>query len=149
MRRPAPPAGLTALACVAAGGAVGTFARVVVSELAPPALTVTMAINVVGAFALGVVLTALPEGGALGGARGGARVHEGRRQRRRHHARLLLGPGFCGGFTTYSLIALQVSTLARAGDGVGAMAYPAATLVLGGAATVLGTALGSRRHDGG
>jgi len=141
VRFPAAMVTLTSMAVVAVGGAAGTFARVVVSEWAPPALTVTLAINVVGAFALGVVLTVLPEGGAW--------RREGRRQRRRHHARLLLGPGFCGGFTTYSLIALQVSTLARAGDGVGAMVYPAATLVLGGVATVLGMALGSRGHDGG
>ena len=115
-----------AVAWVALGGAVGTYARVVVSVVVDPELAATLTVNVVGAFALGVLLTWLADGG-----------------RRRHRARLLLGTGFCGGFTTYSLVALQVVALARAGDTVGVAGYVGATLLLGGIATLLGIALGT------
>lgn len=116
-----------AVALVALGGAVGTYARVLVSLAVDPALAATLTVNVLGAFALGVLLISLAGDGG----------------RRRQRARLLLGTGFCGGFTTYSLVALQVATLARAGDAVGVAVYSGGTLVLGGVATVLGMVLAS------
>lgn len=103
-----------ALALVALGGAAGTAARVVVSFAFPEqALASTLAVNAVGAFVLGVLLEGLS------------------RERRRQGLRLLLGTGFCGGFTTYSLIALQVSELMRQGDVTTAVTYALVTLVLG------------------
>ncbi|MCT2174970.1 fluoride efflux transporter FluC [Dietzia cinnamea] len=125
-----------AAAWVALGGAIGTSARVAVTEAFAPALATTLAVNVLGAFLLGALLTALEGGG--GGAGGDG---SGARGRRRQRARLLLGTGVCGGFTTYSLIALQAATLTRSGDGPAALAYCAVTLVLGAVATALGVGL--------
>lgn len=126
-----------AVAWVALGGAIGTSARVAVTETFAPALAATLAVNVLGAFLLGALLTALGAGGDGSGARG----------RRRQRARLLLGTGFCGGFTTYSLIALQAATLARSGDGSAALAYCVVTLVLGAVATALGVVLAAWARD--
>ncbi|AWH91035.1 fluoride efflux transporter FluC [Dietzia lutea] len=118
-----------AVAWVALGGAIGTYARVAVTEAFAPALAVTLAVNVLGAFLLGALVTGFEGGGNRDGGR------------RRQRARLLLGTGFCGGFTTYSLIALQAATLARSGDGSAALAYCVVTLVLGAVATALGVVL--------
>lgn len=122
-----------AVAWVALGGAIGTSARVAVTEAFAPALAATLTVNVLGAFLLGALLTALEGGGG-----GGGRSHDGGRRQR---ARLLLGTGFCGGFTTYSLIALQAATLTRSGDGSAALVYCVVTLVLGAVATALGMVL--------
>lgn len=125
-----------AVALVALGGAAGTYARVAVSMVFPQALAATLAVNLVGAFALGFLLTRLV---------GGGDPIEGRRRQR---ARLLLGTGFCGGFTTYSLIALQAATLLQQDDALGAVLYCAATVVWGALATLLGVVLASwRRAD--
>lgn len=114
----------SALALVAVGGAAGTAARVTVSFVFPDqALASTLAVNVVGAFLLGVLLEGLTDRG------------------RRRGLRLLAGTGFCGGFTTYSLVALQVAVLTRGGDAGSAAAYAVATLVLGGLATLAGILL--------
>ncbi|MCT1711576.1 CrcB family protein [Dietzia cinnamea] len=121
-----------AVAWVALGGAVGTSARVAVTEAFAPALAATLVVNVLGAFLLGALVTALEDGG-------NGRRREGGRRRQR--ARLLLGTGFCGGFTTYSLIALQAATLTRSGDGPAALIYCVGTLVLGAVATALGVVL--------
>ena len=128
-----PPA---AVALVALGGAVGTYARVVVSVAVPdPALASTLAVNIVGAFALGFLLTRLSDGGNAAGGR-------------RRGLRLLLGTGFCGGFTTYSLIALQAATLLRQGELPVAVAYGAITLASGAVATLLGIVLASLGRPG-
>ncbi|OAH60544.1 camphor resistance protein CrcB [Dietzia cinnamea] len=125
-----------AVAWVALGGAIGTSARVAVTEAFAPALAATLVVNVLGAFLLGALLTALEGGGGEAGGDG-----SGARGRRRQRARLLLGSGVCGGFTTYSLIALQAATLTRSGDGPAALAYCAVTLVLGAVATAFGVGL--------
>lgn len=124
-----------AVALVALGGAVGTYVRVVVSLVVPdPALVATLAVNLVGAFALGYLATRLADG--AGG------------ELRRRGTRLLLGTGFCGGFTTYSLIALQAARLMDRGDVPVAVLYGATTLALGAVATMLGIVLASRgRQD--
>src|SRR5699024_9446974 len=117
-----------ALALVAVGGSAGTAARVVVSTLFPgQPLASTLAVNAAGAFALGLLVEVLD-----------ARRDTGRR----HGARLVLGAGFCGGFTTYSLIAYQVADLTRGGDLHTAVTYGLATLVLGGVAAAGGMLLG-------
>ncbi len=120
------------MALVALGGAVGTYARVVVSLVVPdPALVATLAVNLVGAFALGYLATRLADGA-------------GGEIRRRRGVRLLLGTGFCGGFTTYSLIALQAAMLMQRGDVPVAVLYAATTLALGAVATMLGIVLAAR-----
>lgn len=122
-----------ALALVAVGGAAGTFLRALVSEVLPGhGLAATLAVNVVGAFLLGLLLEAL----ALSGARG----YEGRPGA----ARLLLGTGFCGGFTTYSAVAYQGALLLGDGEAPLALAYAVLTLVLGALATICGVVLGTR-----
>lgn len=127
-----------AVALVALGGAAGTYARVVVSLVVPdPALVATLVVNLVGAFALGYLATRLADGADQDGARPG-------RERRRRGVRLLLGTGFCGGFTTYSLIALQAARLMDRGDVPMAVLYGATTLALGAVATMLGIVLASR-----
>ncbi|KAA0918186.1 CrcB family protein [Dietzia sp. ANT_WB102] len=126
-----------AVALVALGGAAGTYARVVVSLVVPdPALASTLAVNIVGAFALGYLSTRLADGGNGSG-------------RRRRGLRLLFGTGFCGGFTTYSLIALQAATLLQQGEVPVAVAYGAITLAAGAVATLLGIVLASRRRPSG
>lgn len=121
-----------AVALVALGGAVGTYARVVVSLVVPdPALVATLAVNLVGAFALGYLATRLADGA-------------GGELRRRRGARLLLGTGVCGGFTTYSLIAQQAAMLMQRGDVPVAVLYAATTLALGAVATMLGIVLAAR-----
>lgn len=137
MRSPA------AVALVSLGGAAGTYARVLVSLVVPdPALVATLVVNLVGAFALGFLATRLADGADRDGARPG-------RERRRRGARLLLGTGFCGGLTTYSLIALQAAGLMHRGDVPVAVLYGAITLAPGAVATMLGIVLASRgRRDG-
>lgn len=122
-----------ALALVAVGGAAGTFLRALVSEVLPGhGLVATLAVNVVGAFLLGLLLEAL--------ASSGARGYEGRLGA----ARLLLGTGFCGGFTTYSAVAYQGAMLLGDGEAPLALAYATLTLVLGALATLAGVVLGAR-----
>jgi fluoride exporter len=116
------------LALVFVGGAAGTIARWATGLVVPHVLRVplaTLAVNVVGAFLLGVLLE------RLGG--------------RRRALRLTLGTGLCGGFTTYSALANDTAGLVREGLVGHALAYALATVVLGLAASALGIALARRR----
>lgn len=111
------------LLLVAAGGAVGAVLRLAVDSVAPDALFpwATMAINVVGAFALG----ALPALAAV---------------RRSRQVTLALGPGVLGGFTTVSAWAGQTRALVDEGHAGIAGLYLAATIAAG----LLAAALGQR-----
>lgn len=111
------------LLVVAAGGATGAVLRHVVDTAAGPSLFPwpTLAINVVGAFVLGI----LP---ALAVVRRSRRVA------------LAVGPGVLGGFTTVSAWAGQVRDLADSGHADLAGLYLAATLAAG----LLAAALGHR-----
>lgn len=122
------------LLLVASGGAVGTLVRAVLEEeFAAPAGQwpwTTFAINVVGSFLLGLLVSRLA-------ARG---PDEGRRRL----VRLTLGTGLIGGFTTYSTFIVEVDRLVRA-DAIGlGVGYALASVLLGIAAAALGMALGGR-----
>ena len=115
------------IALVAVGGAVGSLARYVVERLAGTldGLPVgTLAVNVVGAFALGALLEWLA-------VRGSDVSH-------RRAERLLLGTGFLGGFTTYSALAVETDGLLRDGRVGLALAYALTTVVVGLVASLAG-----------
>ncbi len=82
---------------------------------------VTVAINVVGSFLLGVLVTA---GGVSG------------------ELRTALGVGFLGGFTTFSTFSVQVVLDVEAGEPGRALLYIGASVVVGIAAAAAGYALG-------
>ena len=120
------------VALVFAGGTVGTAAREGLS-LAFPAVNgipyTILAINLLGAFLLGLLLEAL--------------VRRGPDHGQRRTLRLLLGTGFMGGFTTYSALATASAELigdGRAGAGIG---YGLATVLVGAVATIAGIAAGT------
>ena len=125
------PGGVTATAVllVALGGAVGSVLRYFAGAAWPadPAAGAvpwaTFAVNVLGAFTLGVLAGAVPAGGA---------------------ARLLVGTGLCGGFTTFSTFAVEGVALAEGGAPGRAGAYVLGSVGLGLAAAVAGAALGRR-----
>ena len=58
--------------------------------------------------------------------------------RRRRQARLLLGTGFLGGFTTYSALAVEADGLLRGGRVGLAVAYALTTVVVGLVASLAG-----------
>ncbi|MGB3773032.1 MAG: CrcB family protein [Rhodococcus sp. (in: high G+C Gram-positive bacteria)] len=124
-----------ALTLVLVGGALGTAARYG-CELAWPAASgqwpwATFMINVSGAFLLGVLLQGLS----------GAGTDTGSRRR----ARLLLGSGFCGAFTTYSTFSLETVNLGRSGgSAAAAVVYPLASVAAGLLAAFLGIVFGHR-----
>jgi CrcB protein len=119
------------LALVAAGGTVGTALRQALLLLAPDLErfpVTTFAINLAGAFALGVLLELLVRSGPDDG--------------RRRGIRLLVGTGVLGGFTTYSALAAATAMLAATGLAGWAVVYALGTVVLGAAMSVAGIAFG-------
>ena len=118
------------LLAVLVGGAVGTALRLGIDTVIPHGDAdfpiSTLAINTLGAFALGF-LVARVWLGATSWLRAG------------------LGAGLLGSFTTFSALAVSLVSLTAAGFGMLALAYLAATLVLGLAAAALGLRLGSPR----
>jgi len=100
-------------ACVASGAAVGAVLRWRLSSSArfPSPPWATCSINVTGSLFLGS-LAAFGAGGRLS-----------------PRARLLLGTGLAGGFTTFSTFALDTVQLAEAGRWGAAAAYVAASNV--------------------
>jgi fluoride exporter len=119
------------LLLVVLGGTAGTAARAALGTVVPEAAGVPvgiLAINLVGAFVLGALLEAL--------------VRRGPDTGRRRGARLLLGTGVLGGFTTYSALAAGTATLLQDGRAAVGLGYALATVVLGGVATALGVLLG-------
>ncbi|HMT51247.1 CrcB family protein [Dietzia sp. UBA5065] len=127
----------TALLLVATGGAAGSASRAaVVLALPGSSAAATLLVNVVGAFLFG----ALAEWAAGGGDPGV--------ERRRRAVRLLLGTGFCGGFTTYSAVAVHGAELVQGSAPVTAAAYALLTLVAGALATVAGVAVAGNAAAG-
>lgn len=124
------------LLLVALGGAAGSAGRAAIALALPGSLlAATLLVNVVGAFVLGALVAVLD---------GVGQRESGRRRDRQHRARLLLGTGFCGGFTTYSAVALQAAELVRETAMIAAAGYALLTLVAGTSATVAGLVLGRR-----
>lgn len=120
---------------VALGGAVGTLARYGLTQLIPRdgGLPVATAVeNLVGAFALGLLLEAL--------------VRHGAENRARRLVRLGLGTGVLGGFTTFSSLALEVEQLLADGEVALGLGYGIGSVVLGFATCLLGVALAGARH---
>lgn len=118
------------LLAVIVGGLVGTGGRLALDVLLPHpddgfALS-TLIANVIGAFALGLLVgrvwaTAAP------------------------WLRAGLGAGLLGSFTTFSALALSLVTLAATDQWMLALAYAVATLTLGLAAAALGLRVGHYR----
>lgn len=131
-----PPArrfSLVALLLVIAGGMVGVALRAVVvvpltaaglHPLVVPAAT--LVVNLIGSLLLGVIVGWLAD--------------------RHPRARLFLGTGVMGGFTTYSAFAVQAVTTATASPFVG-IALIVISLFGGVLAAVAGLALGRRLAD--
>ncbi len=119
---------MRALLAVLIGGAIGTALRLGI-DLALPVTAFpfsTLIVNTVGAFVLAVLV---------------ARVWPVAPD----WLRAGLGAGLLGSFTTFSAIAVSVVALADAGEWMPAIAYLAATLILGLAAAALGLKLGPAR----
>jgi len=85
----------------------------------------TFVINVSGCFAVGFLIAAL-----------------GDRQRAPEWLRIGLVVGFCGGFTTFSTFGQEALDLVEARDVALAMAYVAASVLVGTLAVLLGVQLG-------
>ena len=118
-----------ALLAVSAGGAIGSLGRWLVALAAGDTGWGTLAVNITGAFALGLLVVWL-EAGA-----------------RHPLARPFLAVGLLGGWTTYSTFALDAHGLAGSGPPT-LLGYLAATLVLGIGAAALGLVLGDRIWGG-
>ncbi len=102
------------------GGTLGTASREALGLWIAPVGSFPLAIfliNVVGSFALGLLLEGLVHGDADSG--------------RRRNVRLFAGTGFLGGFTTYSALATGTDLLVRSGEVGTGILYAVGTLVLG------------------
>lgn len=122
-----------AIISVLAGGILGAAARETVEQALPTAArgfpVATFIINLAGAFVLGGLLEALAR---TDGAAGWQRL-----------VRLGGGTGFCGGFTTYSTLAVETVQLGRHGAPATAVLYIAASVLGGLLAVWVGIATGA------
>lgn len=114
------------LLAVLVGGAVGTGLRFTVDALVPHPYS-TLAVNVVGAFVLGLAVARLWESSPA-------------------WLRAGMGAGLLGSFTTFSALAVILVELTTAGETWQAALYLGATLVLGLTAAFLGLHLGRPRR---
>jgi CrcB protein len=125
------------LGLVFVGGSLGTGTREALAltfPAAPGTLPVTIAlINVVGSFALGLLLESL--------------LRRGPDRGRRRDLRLLVGTGVLGGFTTYSALTVDTGLLLDGHAGV-ALAYALGSVVAGVLAAAGGVALGAALSRG-
>ncbi len=120
-----------AVGLVALGGAGGTFARDLLDAALPERGGVPPGVvlaNLVGAFAMGLLVEALASAGPP--------------TLRRVRARLLLGTGFLGALTTYSTLVVGSGILALDRSLPLAVGYAVVTVGLGLVATGAGIAAG-------
>ncbi|QLD86323.1 CrcB family protein [Natronomonas halophila] len=111
---------LVSALAVGLGGAGGALARYAVGQAIEGRGRGTLVVNVLGSFAIGVLLAAGLSETAL----------------------LAAAVGFCGAFTTFSSFAVETVRLAEDGEGVAAVANAAGTLLLALFAVLAGTLLG-------
>ncbi|MCV7355349.1 fluoride efflux transporter FluC [Mycolicibacterium fluoranthenivorans] len=127
-----------AIAAVAVGGLVGAPARYGLGVAFPQSVgqwpVTTFAINVMGAFLLGVLLEGLTRVGP----------DTGWRQR----VRLGVGTGVLGSFTTYSTLAVDIDELLRGHQWWAAGSYAAGSVLAGLVATVIGIAVAAQIPSG-
>ena len=118
------------------GGGLGTAARASLETLFPPAPAAlpwtTLTINVIGSFVLGVLVETLSVAGPDRGIR--------------RAARLTLGTGVLGGFTTYSTFMVESADRRRDGYVLVALAYLVGSVILGLAAAAVGISIASHAH---
>jgi fluoride exporter len=115
------------LLLVAAGGVVGCLCRAALEKAVPVGTHgwpwATFAANIAGTLVLGFLASRLPPSS---------------------QTRSLLGPGFCGAFTTFSTLQIEVLELLRHHRGAVAIAYLATSVVAGLAAMHIATVLTRR-----
>lgn len=122
-----------AIALVFLGGSLGTAAREGLSLALAPVARIPVAIllvNLVGAFVLGLLLESLARRGPDHG--------------RRRALRLFAGTGFCGGFTTYSALAIDSARLLDDGYPLQGLGYSLLTVTIGALATWGGLVVAAR-----
>lgn len=120
------PATLVAVGSAVGGNARYWLGRWIDGQAWPGGLPWgTLVVNVSGSFLLGFFAVAFLE-----------RVAPARRE-----AYLLLGTGFCGGYTTFSTFEYETYKLAREGHYPAALGYVAASCVVGLAAVAAGALL--------
>jgi CrcB protein len=117
------------LVWVAGGGAVGSALRYLVGVWLSQRVSHgfpwhTFAVNVVGAFALGLLMTAIVDRGGWG------------------HWQLFGGVGLLGGFTTFSTLSYETLRLFEDGLVTAGLANAAGSVIVGLAAVALGVAVG-------
>lgn len=113
--------GLTEFLLVGVGGVLGAWARHLLGERIETRLLDTLAVNVLGSFAFGALLT-LPE---------------------THPAFLLFAVGFCGAFTTFSTFAFETVRLFETGERRRALVNAVGNLAGAMLAVALGVGFGS------
>ncbi|HWE56030.1 MAG TPA: CrcB family protein [Acidimicrobiales bacterium] len=123
-------------ATVAVGGLFGAAAREALEQaIHTPAHgfpVATFLVNVSGAFLLGLILEALVRAGPDAGWR--------------QRARLLVGTGFMGAYTTYSTLAVETDQLFRTGHPATGAGYAIASAAAGLVAAAAGIYLAAARH---
>ncbi|QDO86966.1 CrcB family protein [Ornithinimicrobium ciconiae] len=118
---------------VTLGGALGTLSRYAVTQAVPATHQIpwaTLMVNLSGAFLLGLLLERLARTGPETPAR--------------RLARLGLGTGLLGGFTTYSALALEVHDLVGTGHLGLALGYGIGSVCAGLVSCAAGVVLGAR-----
>jgi CrcB protein len=116
------------LFAIALGGALGTLARYLLgtalADVVPGFPAATLGINVVGSFALGLLMAGVASRPYLSPA-----------------LRAALTVGFCGGFTTFSTFSAETVGLLERGAAGRAVLYAVASVTLSVAAAFAGLAL--------
>jgi CrcB protein len=126
------------LALILVGGSVGTAARAALESAFPADAAgipwTTLSVNVIGSLLLGLLLETLARTGDDTG--------------RHRAARLTLGTGVLGGFTTYSTFAVETVQRLTSGSAAVGLLYAVASVALGAAGAALGHVMARRitRH---